>query len=107
MRAGPHAIEIEAQIILSRRELAVLNHICSYDHTDYFKGLVSTHYEGGVTRDEMKELMENLRSETSKLMVRIQSSKEQLFGSQQTKTPSTLGPVASPPDLEAARKLTH
>lgn len=98
MRAGAHAITVEAQIILSRRELAVLNHICSFDHTEYFKGLVSSHYEGGVNRDEMVSLMKDIQAATSALMVRIQSSKEHLFGSASATTPAC---------LESASKLTH
>jgi hypothetical protein len=90
MKAGTYAMSVEAQIILTRRELAVLNHICSYDHSEYCKGMKSSHYEGGVSVSEMVELFHSFRACTSDIMTRVEASKE----------PESI-------NLDAARKLTH
>jgi hypothetical protein len=100
MKAGTYAVAVEAQIILTRRELAVLNHICSYDHSEYCKGMKSSHYEGGVSVSEMVELFHSFRACTSEIMTRVEASKKTLFGPSTLKEPESI-------NLDAARKLTH
>lgn len=97
-------MSVEAQIILTRRELAVLSHICSYDHSEYCKGMRSSHYEGGVSVNEMVELFHNLRACTLEMMNRVEASKKTLFGPSTFKEPER---IELDPDLAAARKLTH
>ncbi len=79
MKAGTHKIEVEAQLILNRRELQLLNHIFSYDHSSIVKGVVSSYYSGGVTEEEVKTFMKSIRAETSVLISEIEDAKKVLF----------------------------
>lgn len=90
MRSGGYSIAIEAQIIFTRRELAVLHHVASYDHQKWFEGMKSSHYEGDVSVDEMRLLFEKLKQETASIMAKIQDSKVALFGNTPARIPEKI-----------------
>lgn len=83
MKAGTHSIEIQAQLLLTRRELQLLHHISTYDHgaiaERVAETVVSAHYAGGVTKSEVVEFFQKMRSETSSLMAQIENAKTVLF----------------------------
>lgn len=77
MKTGTHTIEVEAQIILNRRELQLLHHIFSYDLG--MKGFISSHYAGGVTEKELTEFAQMVRGKTANLIDQIEDAKTKLF----------------------------
>ncbi len=83
MKAKCFNIEVDATLTLSKRELQLLNHIFSYDHSKIVEGVVSTCYAGGgVNKDELLAFAQTIRSETQKLMDSIEKSSETLFKNQ-------------------------
>lgn len=80
MKAETYKVSVEARLILTGRELELLNHICSYDNKkDFIDGMVSSSYSHGVTKEDMVELFENLRKTTSNLLQVIQATNKQAF----------------------------
>lgn len=79
MKAQAYEIEVTATLKLSKRELQLLNHICSYNSAEFAKGVASTGYAGGVTADEVVALMQAIRAETDQLMHQIEEGKKTIF----------------------------
>jgi hypothetical protein len=61
-------VEVETSFTLNRRELEILNHLTSYSNKDWVKGMVSSHYNGGVSEEDMVKFLDGLRDITSNLM---------------------------------------
>lgn len=76
MKLGPHELNITAQLILSGRELQLLNHLCSFNSRDemgrFLAGMAGSHYAGGVTVAEMQEFLKRTQSDTEALLRHIQ-----------------------------------
>lgn len=86
MKAETYKLSVEARLILSGRELELLNHICSYNNKkEFIDGMVSSHYSHGVTKKEMEDLFESLGRETGNLMQIIESVNKEAFNPYRTK----------------------
>lgn len=79
MKAGAHKIEVEAQLILTTRELELLNHIAAYDHAEIAAKAESRSYANGVTKEEVSAFFKLLQSETASLMRMIEVHRKVLF----------------------------
>lgn len=83
MKIESYKVEVEAKLILNRRELELLHHICSYDQGAALELLAvnaeSGHYAGGVTKEELKTFLQGIRGTTCNLMEQIQNAKAKLF----------------------------
>ena len=79
MKAETYSLAVEARLILSGRELEILNHICSYNNEKWIEGMVSSSYNHGVSKKDMEDLFSNLRTTTGNLMQIIQSANKEAF----------------------------
>jgi hypothetical protein len=75
MKAEAFSMEVTAQIVLTKRELLVLNHIARYD----CRGFAEQIETGGIKADEIVRFMDTMRDVTYRLMKQIETSKESLF----------------------------
>ena len=80
MRGETYKVSVEARIILTGRELELLNHICNYNNKkDFIDGMVSSSYSNGVTKEDMEALFEDLRKTTGNLIQIIRAANKQAF----------------------------
>jgi type I site-specific restriction endonuclease len=69
MKCAITKIEVEGSFTVTARELEVIHHIMSYDNKkEFIKGMVSGHYHGGVSAEEMEKVMNDLRDVTGVLI---------------------------------------
>lgn len=69
MRCEITKIDVQSAFIVSARELEIIHHIMSYDNKkEFIKGMVSGHYHGGVSAQEMEKVMNDLRDVTGNLI---------------------------------------
>lgn len=69
-------IDIESALLLTGREVELLHHITSYDNESFAKTRATTAYQG-ATKEEILELMKDIREKTGQLMT--QGNKIKLF----------------------------
>lgn len=73
-------VEVTTRLLLSKRELELLHHICSYDNKEKFaKGAESSHYHGGVKASEIVAFMEMLRKVTGEVMHHLDQPETKIF----------------------------
>lgn len=85
MKAETYSLSVEARLILSGRELELLNHICSYENKEFIRNMVSTHYSHGVTEKDLVDFFQKLRETTGNLIQIIQSANKEAFDPFRTK----------------------
>ena len=69
MKSEVAKIEVTARLLLSARDLELLNNFLSYDGLSaYVKSIAPNSYEGGVSLEEMRSFVESLKAtvETAK-----------------------------------------
>lgn len=79
MKIEAYEIEVTSRIILSKRELQLLNHLTSYDNSQIASFVVTGHYAGGVTKEEMVQFLQRLNQYTSEMMTKIEANKTTIF----------------------------
>ena len=81
MNAEAAKITVESRLILTARELSILNHICSYafDNKEFAKARQSSSYNGGVTKKEITDFIATMRKLTSDIMRQIEINSAVMF----------------------------
>ncbi len=81
MKAEVASVTVESRLVLSGRELSILNHICSYafEYKAFAEARRSITYNGGVTEKEITEFVGSMRDITDKMMKRIEIQSAEMF----------------------------
>jgi hypothetical protein len=72
MKIEPLEVKVDVRLVLTMRELQLLNHIFSYDLP--IKGMVSSYYCGGVGEEELVDFKQNLRTKTGQILEQIKKT---------------------------------
>lgn len=68
MKAGKVDVAVTATFSLTGREIQLLHHMLSYDNDAWVNGMQSSHYQGGVTKEEMRGLLGSMKALTGHII---------------------------------------
>ena len=71
MKVYPHKIEVESKLVLSGRELELLNNLLSYDYKPWVKSVTPNSYAGGVTEKELLAFVESLKGAAAEALASV------------------------------------
>lgn len=74
-----YSVEVKTRLVLNKRELELLNHICSYGGSEFARVRESGHYHGGVAQKEIENFMVMMREVTSRVMHQLDKPEEKIF----------------------------
>lgn len=74
MRAEPATIEVTCRIVFTKREMELLHHISSYGPNATPEGMASSHYAGGVSKDEIEKFLRQIREFTDTYMTSVEDA---------------------------------